>query len=146
MKKVIDSFSGEYRFLSNFWYSDFIFRFPKVGYCKVKTVEHAFQAYKSLSPKKIKEILSANTPQRAKSLGRSCKVRKDWEDIKLNIMYQLVKKKFQKNYQLRERLVATGNAKLIKGNNWKDTYWGVYKGEGENMLGKILMKVRKELR
>ena len=46
------------------------------------------------------------------------------------------------NPDLREKLVATGDAELIEGNHWNDTCWGVCKGIGQNNLGKILMEVR----
>ncbi len=35
---------------------------------------------------------------------------------------------------------------LIEGNTWRDTFWGIYEGKGENNLGKLLMKIREELR
>ena len=60
-------------------------------------------------------------------------------------MYRIVKAKFEQNEQLKKQLLHTGRAKLIEGNWWKDTFWGVHEGVGENHLGKILMKVRKEL-
>ena len=65
-------------------------------------------------------------------------------DVKDNIMYFIIRNKFIQNDDLMEKLVATGNAELIEGNWWKDTYWGVCEGIGENKLGKILMQVRKE--
>ena len=42
-------------------------------------------------------------------------------------------------------LIKTGNTELIEGNFWGDTFWGICDGVGENNLGKILMRVRKEL-
>jgi predicted NAD-dependent protein-ADP-ribosyltransferase YbiA (DUF1768 family) len=57
----------------------------------------------------------------------------------------MVRLKFSTHQELRERLLATGEAELIEGNTWNDTFWGVCKGEGQNWLGKILMEVRKEL-
>ena len=42
-------------------------------------------------------------------------------------------------------LLATGKATLVEGNSWGDTFWGVCRGKGKNMLGKILMRVRKRL-
>ena len=59
-------------------------------------------------------------------------------------MYFIVRNKFIPNDDLMEKLIATGNAELIEGNWWKDTYWGVCDGIGENKLGKILMQIRKE--
>jgi predicted NAD-dependent protein-ADP-ribosyltransferase YbiA (DUF1768 family) len=68
-------------------------------------------------------------------------VRKDWNEKKLEFMNWGVREKF-KNEELRELLISTGDMTLIEGNAWKDFFWGVCNGKGENHLGKILMKVR----
>ena len=60
-------------------------------------------------------------------------------------MYEIVKDKFSRNPELRVKLLNTGDIELIEGNYWGDTFWGVCNGKGENHLGKILMRVRKEL-
>ena len=60
-------------------------------------------------------------------------------------MYEIVLAKFSQNEYLKRRLLETGNALLIEGNDWGDTYWGVCNGRGKNKLGKILMRVRTEL-
>jgi len=56
--------------------------------------------------------------------------------------------KFLGNGDLRDQLLATGDAELVEGNTWGDTYWGVdsRSGKGENMLGKILMETREFLK
>ena len=82
----------------------------------------------------------------AKRLGRRVKLRPDWEDIKDEVMYEVVLDKFKRNDNLKEKLLDTANAELIEENWWNDTYWGVCKGKGKNKLGKILMKVRDELK
>lgn len=64
--------------------------------------------------------------------------------MKLGVMLELVQKKFHPIF-MQNRLLATDNAELVEGNYWGDRFWGVCKGEGENHLGKILMRVRKEL-
>ncbi len=53
--------------------------------------------------------------------------------------------KFTRHFDLREKLLATGDRKLVEGNTWGDTFWGVCRGNGKNHLGKILMKIRAEL-
>ncbi|NGT90448.1 NADAR family protein [Clostridium perfringens] len=60
-------------------------------------------------------------------------------------MYLVVKEKFKPNKELRRKLIATGDKYLEEGNTWNDTYLGVCKGKGRNMLGKILMRVRSEI-
>ncbi len=55
-----------------------------------------------------------------------------------------IREKF-KDENLAELLKLTGDAKIVEVNLWKDTFWGVFNGKGENHLGKILMKVRDEI-
>ena len=43
-------------------------------------------------------------------------------------------------------LLATGDAELIEGNNWGDTYWGKCNGQGLNRLGILLMQIRDYIR
>lgn len=139
---TITSFSGEYRFLSNFWLcavpADDGFSYP--------STEHAYQAEKTLDPDQRQKIRLADTSGIAKRLGRSVTKRPDWDDIKLGVMERLLRHKFTLHPSLKEKLLATGDRKLIEGNTWGDTYWGVCKGTGENNLGKLLMKIREELR
>ena len=137
----IDSFQGEYRFLSNFYPAQVIFE--GITY---PTAEHAYQAAKSLDPNDRKEIAAAPSPAEAKRAGRALKLRNDWETAKFDVMERVVRDKFTRNAELRDRLLATGDAELIEGNTWGDRIWGVYQGEGENHLGRILMNVRGELR
>lgn len=69
----------------------------------------------------------------------------DWEEVKDKVMYEIVLAKFTQNPDLKEKLLATGDEHLEEGNTWGDTTWGTVNGIGENRLGIILMKVRKEL-
>ena len=138
---VIDSFSGEYRFLSNFYPSPVFHdgvRYP--------TVEHGFQAAKTLDRKLRHQIAVARSPLRAKSLGRKLRLRKDWESVKIDVMKQLIELKFDSHDDLAELLLATGDARLIEGNSWNDTFWGACGGRGKNHLGRILLHVRESLR
>jgi N-glycosidase YbiA len=136
----IDSFSGRYRFLSNF--------FP----CSVEyegmpypSTEHAYQAAKTTSSGLRFVLFTHGTPGEAKKRGRGVPLRPDWEQIKLSVMLELLRKKFS-NPELRDMLLATGDAELIEGNTWGDRFWGVCNGVGENHLGKLLMQVREEKR
>ena len=73
-------------------------------------------------------------------------LRPAWDDIKLNVMRDLVWRKFSEDPELRAKLLATGDAELVEGNAWGDTFWGVdQSGKGENHLGKILMETRTRL-
>jgi len=138
---AIDSFQGDYRFLSNFWPAEVIF--DGIAY---PTAEHAYQSAKTLDRAQRQRIAALPTPADAKREGRALKQRDDWETVKFDVMERVVREKFTRHPELRDKLLATDNAELIEGNTWGDRVWGVYQGEGENRLGKILMKVRDELR
>ena len=79
-------------------------------------------------------------------MGKNIYMRRDWNDIKDNIMYEICYNKFSQNELLKEKLINTGDALLIEGNTWHDTYWGMCNNKGQNKLGKILMRVREELK
>ena len=85
-------------------------------------------------------------PNKAKAKGRNVILRSDWEQIKNKIMYEVCYAKFTQNPELKEKLLLTGDEELIEGNTWHDTYWGVCNRRGKNKLGKILMRIREELR
>ena len=110
------------------------------------TAEHAYQAAKSLDSEQRRRIAALPTPADAKREGRKLKLRDDWETAKFEVMEHVVRYKFTHHAELREKLLATGDAMLEEGNDWGDQIWGTVNGVGENRLGKILMKVRAELR
>ncbi len=140
-KPTIPAFRDEYRFLSNFW--DAPITYEGLTYLNN---EAAFQAQKSVQPED-KLAFTALGSSNAKRLGRKVPLRPDWEDVKVGIMEEIVRAKFTQNEGLKQQLLATGNMILEEGNTWHDTFWGIdlNTGEGENHLGKILMKVRAEL-
>lgn len=145
--KVIDSFSGDYAFLSNFYPADVWadFTVGNIVRCMlVRTVEHAYQAMKTVDEGSFFKICHANTPGKAKRYGKQVELRKDWESVKIQIMERLLRQKFFHD-ELATKLKATGDAELIEGNTWGDRFWGVCQGVGENHLGKLLMKIRREL-
>lgn len=137
--EAIREFIDAYAFLSNFYHSPVKYR--NLIYLNA---EAAFQAQKE-SCEKDKEQYTRMNPAQAKLVGRNCNLREDWEEIKEQTMYEIVKAKFTQNKALARLLLATGDAYLEEGNWWHDTTWGVCNGVGENKLGKILMCVREEL-
>lgn len=136
----IDSFKGPYRFLSNFYPAE-----VELDGVKYPSVEHAYQARKTNVRVEREIILNAKKASQAKALGQSVTKIEEWDEIKVDVMKELIRKKFY-NKVLRAELLDTGDAELSEGNWWNDTFWGVCKGRGKNMLGKILMEVRKEIR
>jgi ribA/ribD-fused uncharacterized protein len=137
---MVIRFSGAFEFLSNFYESEV--EYEGLVY---PTAEHAFQAAKTLHPGTRKLIRDLPTPGQAKRMGRHVLLRPLWENVKIDVMHQIVKKKFE-NPEMRKLLLKTNDRKLIEGNYWGDTFWGVCDGEGSNHLGKILMRVREEIR
>ena len=135
----IDSFDGEYDFLSNFY--------P----CKVEwegriyqSSEGAYQSAKCVNENE-KDMFTSIPANQTKKLGRKVDLREDWDKVKEDIMYDIVYAKFTQNKELADKLINTGTVELVEGNYWGDTYWGVCNGMGQNKLGKILMKIRSEL-
>ena len=135
---MIRQFKGEYAFLNNFYEIAVEYRgriYPNN--------EAAFQAQK-ICDEKIKQKFESCGPIEARNLGKTIPLRKDWETVKDQIMYEICLAKFTQHPDLMDALVYTGNRPLEEGNHWNDQYWGTVNGIGENKLGKILMKIRKD--
>jgi N-glycosidase YbiA len=160
---VIDSFQGDNRWLSNFWPAQVVFE--DVLY---PSVEHAYQAAKTMNLLVRAVIAAQPTAGAAKRSGKLLPLRDDWGEVRLGVMEELLRKKFRhptlaesliatgdqilvegnqfRHPTLAESLIATGDQILVEGNHWGDTFWGVCNAKGENHLGKLLMKIRAELK
>lgn len=138
---MISRFENEYFFLSNFYPA------PVEWDGKIyPSSEHAYQAAKTIDDYSREIIRLAPTPGMAKKYGRHVLLRPEWEQAKLSVMEDLLHQKFTPGSVLASKLLATGDEELIEGNWWNDTWWGVCNGVGQNNLGKLLMKIRAELR
>ena len=139
---ISDFHEEQYRFLSNFYEA-------KVEYKGLvyQNTEAAFQAQKCMTEEE-KLPFTEYGPGKSKGMGRRVQLRPDWEEVKTGIMEEIVRAKFTQHPELSSLLLATGDKVLVEGNHWGDTCWGVdvRTGQGENRLGKILMKVREELK
>lgn len=133
---MIDSFQGEYRFLSNFWPVKVVFE----GHVYT-SVEHAYVAAKTTDENARAEIRNLRLAGQVKQYGKTLKLRDDWDTVKLSVMQSLLEQKFEV-LELQEKLLDTGTEELIEGNYWGDVYWGVCRGVGENHLGRLLMHIR----
>lgn len=142
-RREISRFRGEHAFLSNFHPSTV--RLPGEPW-PYPTVEHAFQAAKADTEFERRCVQDAETPAEAKRRGRRIDLRPGWEEDKYAVMEGLLRQKFWPGTDLAKRLLETGGAKLVEGNSWGDTTWGVCKGVGHNALGRLLMRIRKDLR
>lgn len=146
---IIDSFKGKHSFLSNFYMID---GGLQVKSKNVPTLEHAFQATKTFDPAEQEKVLSCKTAAAAKKAGGKVTLREDWDDIKIGIMRYLLQIKFAPGTDLAERLLKTGDAHLVEGNDWGDECWGCVRAggigphQGLNWLGILLMEIRSDLR
>lgn len=131
--------TGKYAFLSNYYNCSV----PYNGITYLNA-EAAFQAQKETNP--VKKLSYADVPPNiGKRMGRKASLRKDWENVKDNIMYEVVKSKFVHNPDLIKKLLNVKEP-IIEDNTWNDTYWGVCNGKGENKLGQILTRLQNEFR
>ncbi len=152
----INSFRGRYGFLSNFY--PCVIEHKGIVY---PSVEHYYVALKVTGMQFIDGVYYTAPDLReliariadagdVKKLGKRVKVRSDWDEKKLGFMEWGIREKF-KDSNLSEMLLSTDNLELIEGNNWHDNFWGSCSchkcnNKGENNLGKILMKIREELK
>lgn len=133
-EKVISKFIGDYAFLSNAYESTIY-----LDGIRYKNAEAAFQAQKVLN-NDVKHTFSLLSAKEAKLLGQNLNLREDWEQVKSNIMFNVCYMKFLNDSKLKEKLLETGDMFLIATGCGK--YWGTSDGEGENVLGNILMEIR----
>lgn len=133
----VQSLSGYYRFLSNFWPC-------RVTYegLAFANVEAAYHAAKCADPADRAQFAALSAPA-SKKLGATIAMRADWDAIKRDVMAGLLRQKFA-DPSLRRLLRQTGACEIVEGNTWDDRFWGVCNGSGENNLGRLLMQVRRE--
>lgn len=153
-------FVGDHNFLSNFYPSPFQARWwhqrgePKATRIEWKTVEHYFQAAKTLDQTWAMTIAVQPTAGDAKRLGgpRHTMLRPDWGECSIDVMHAALRFKFAPGSDMAARLLGTGNMVLQEGNRHHDRFWGmtwypdIKAWSGKNALGRLLMKVRDELR
>lgn len=134
---------GELGYLAS--YSDYGFFKDGVFW---KTVEHYYQAHKFENREVVEMIINAETPKIASKIGRnrSYAIKENWEEIKVDIMFDAVLAKFVFHPDLAKKLMDTGNEEIIE-ETVKENFWGCGpQKNGKNMYGKILCKVRDELK
>lgn len=155
MTDPITHFETNYRWLSNFYPCEIVYQrvvFP--------SSEHAYQAAKTLDMNSRVAIAHLPTPGDAKKMGQNVVMRPDWNEVKMQVMEDILRLKFPKEpgpsmgwtSVLTQKLIATGDAELIEGNWWHDNTWGQCSCAkckditGQNLLGKVLMKIREDLK
>lgn len=139
---MITEFSGEHRWLSNF--SPVRIYLAEIGY---NSVEHAYVSSKSDALYWKLFCADENvTASEVKKRGRLIEIRSDWHDIKIDVMKECLRQKFNQE-PYRSKLLATGTESIQEGNWWNDKFWGVClkTNKGQNNLGKLIMEIRNEL-
>lgn len=153
---MIDKFEGRWRFLSNFYpcrieHKGIVYPSVEHYYVAMKVTEMQLLDGRYYTAADFREMIARiPNPADVKKIGQRIKVRKDWDEKKLELMNWAVKEKF-KDETLAEMMMLTDGYDLAEGNYWHDNFWGVCvcqkcKNSGQNNLGKILMKVREEIK
>lgn len=143
---AITEFRGKYRWLSNFWPCRVV-----LDGVEYPSVENAYQAAK-FHPSS-REPFRTCTAKEAKARGHKASIehqtqvgvlpQEDYDRARVGTMTLLLRQKFAPGTELGLALRHTGDAEIIEGNTWGDTFWGVCDGVGQNWLGKLLMEQRK---
>lgn len=142
---MITKFDGDYRFLSNFY--PFQVKMQGIVF---PSVEHAYQASKTLDMVERRKIAMLPTAGKAKRYGQTLFMVYNFKSYRLDVMEFLLRQKFSTNSILTQELVETHPEELVEGNTWGDQFWGAVwweeaqQWEGENKLGRLLMKIRQE--
>ena len=136
----IKGFNGEYSFMSNMHVLDIPIEFRGILY---QSTENAYQAAKFVDVDILK-YMETCSPKQSKNKANKNKnlIIPNWNNIKIDIMSEVVFKKFLVNLELRKMLLKTGDVYIEETNWWGDVFYGVCDGVGENNLGKILMRTR----
>ena len=148
---MINSFTGRWSFLSNFYPCKIVHQ--GITY---PSTEHYYVAMKvnddqvingQFYPKAdVRELVArVSTPGQVKRFGMTLKLRKDWNNVKFEVMEWCLREKF-KDEKLKEMLLQTGDEELIESNYWHDVVWGVCTCQKCGNLGKLLMKIRSEIK
>lgn len=150
----VKNVNGEF---SNHYVREFV-----VNGNKFRCVEQYMMAQKALIFRDFEtfnKIMNSKNPAEMKHLGREVKNfnAEKWDEVKVKVVKNAVFAKFSQNWDLRKMLLETGE-KMIAESNPMDRTWGIgmCKSDkevmnkmdewGENLLGKIMMEVREELK
>ena len=139
-KSKIESFTGDYAFLSNAYNCKI--EFEGLVY---NNADAAYEAQKCLDKNMMNKFTRLSSAK-ARAKGRNLPENEEFEYDKVNILYKIVLAKFKQNEDLKRKLLDTGDAELINDNTFRDEVYGVYNGRGMNILGKTLELVRSILK
>lgn len=139
---MIKEFKEEYSWLSNF--HPVIITLDGIEYA---SVEHAYMSAKSIDYYWKLYCQIEESPGKVKKESRFIQLIENWEDIKVSVMAECLKQKFNQE-PFKSLLLSTGEEELQEGNVWGDTFWGVdlRTGVGANTLGFLIMQIRETLK
>ena len=144
---ILDCYERDYYIFSNF--SAFaIFTVIDGNNLLFPTSEHLYHFYKFKDTNRevAIEILNARSADEALRIADKNKDsrRADWNDVKIDIMEQVIREKIEQHPYVKKKLIASGDNPIVEC-SWRDDYWGWGPNkDGQNQLGKIWMKVRKD--
>jgi ribA/ribD-fused uncharacterized protein len=111
------------------------------------TAEHAYQAAKCTDPEGQEAIRQARSPLQAKALANETyKAARDpdWASKKLAVVEEILRTKLAQHPEAQEALRDSGNEDIVE-DSPTDYFWGAgADGTGQNMFGKLWMKIRAE--
>lgn len=112
-----------------------------------QTTEALYQAMKFVEEDIREKIRLAPNPKTAKNIAWANSIsHPDWEEAKVDIMLRILTMKAQQHKSIRDLLESTGDRDIIEVSK-KDAFWGTGpNNDGQNMLGKLWMRVRATLR
>jgi N-glycosidase YbiA len=111
------------------------------------TSEHAYHSEKFKDENILEQLKNTRSAHDALKLAHASKSkrRKDWGDVKLGIMKEILMAKVEQHPYVKKKLLESCDKELIE-NSWRDSYWGWGPDKnGENYLGKLWMEVREEV-
>jgi ribA/ribD-fused uncharacterized protein len=142
-KKQIFFYEQEFYVFSNF--SSFKLKWKGEDWM---TSEHAYHSEKFNDPKLLEQLRNTRSAHDSMKLAyaNKDKYREDWDEIKLDVMKDILKAKAEQHPYVKRKLLESGDKELIE-NSWRDSYWGWgMDKDGENHLGKLWMEVREEVK
>ena len=132
-------FRNEYWFLSNMYPCSIWYEGALDGKYIFRSVETIFQMMKCDDDNE-KEGFELLNGFEAKKRGRRVKLRSDWHEVKVSVMREILKRKFELPELINKLKEIKGE--IVEDNHWGDRYWGRCNGTGKNVLGKLLMEIR----
>ncbi len=143
--EFVGFYQREFFIFDNF--SSFAIEYKGVVY---PTIEHAYQSLKFVdtAPEIAKEIAECHSAVDAKRIARRNvdKQNKDWLNINISIMEELLRAKIDQHPYVKQKLLETKDLIICEDSPY-DSFWGIGKDRnGENWLGKLWMKLRDEIK